>query len=159
MNPGFSLSADYLWPRNDGTLTHFLMDLICQSLLGPRSRWFTYLQSLPRETVDIAVFWGVGDAIETRTCTGSSRGCLDTDDTSSAIRTCQHQLILPNCPWCVWLDDNQNAQEWLQVTEIEREHLGLMVSTMCPCLVRSAVSFSKLYFFRVPICFHLAFIC
>ncbi|KAF8449112.1 hypothetical protein L210DRAFT_3523911 [Boletus edulis BED1] len=129
-------------PCGHGAHLSLALALYGELLLGPRSRWFSYLQSLPRETVDIAVFWGVGDVIETRTCTCSSRGCLNTDDTSSAIQVCQHQLTLPKCPWCVWLHDNQNAQEWLQVTEIEREHPGIMVSTMCLCLVHSAVSFS-----------------
>jgi hypothetical protein len=135
-------------PRNDGTLTFvtsLLTDstrLALSSLLGPRSRWFSYLQSLPRETVDIAMFWGVSDAVETRTCTCSARGGLDTDDTSSAADKFQRQVTPSQCPWCVWLHDNQNAREWLEATEIDREPAGLMVSPISLCWVQSAMSFS-----------------
>lgn len=98
-----------------------------QRLLGPHSRWFGYLQSLPRETVAIAVFWGVNDAIETRTCTCSARGCLSTNDTSSAADE-QRQTTLSKCPWCIWLHDNRHAREWLEATEVDHEQLGLVVS-------------------------------
>lgn len=137
-----------------------------QSLLGPRSRWFSYLQSLPRETVDIALFWGANDIVETRTCTCSTHGCLNTNENLGASD--KRQQVTPSqCPWCVWLHDNQDAREWLKVTEIDREQAGLMVSPISLCLVLSSSSphllssfFLFAWFLRHPVgCWDLSYPC
>lgn len=85
--------------------------------------------------MDIALFWGVDDVVETRTSACSSGGCLNTDEKSSASDERRRQVTLSQCPWCLWLHDNQNAREWLKVTEIDREQAGLMVSPISLCLV------------------------
>ncbi|KAN0088559.1 hypothetical protein V8E55_005616 [Tylopilus felleus] len=113
-------------PYGHGAHLALALALYGELLLGPHSRWFGYLQSLPRETVAIAVFWGVNDAIETRTCTCSARGCLSTNDTSSAADE-QRQTTLSKCPWCIWLHDNRHAREWLEATEVDHEQLGLVI--------------------------------
>lgn len=102
--------------------------------------------------MDISLFWGVTDVIETRPCTCSARGCLNTND-ASAVDICQRQNTLSQCPWCIWMYDNQNAREWLQVTEVDREQVGLMVSLIALCLVHAVVfscSSCFLFFSRVP---------
>lgn len=91
--------------------------------------------------MDIAVFWGIDDVIETRPCTCSPRGCLNTNDTSGAADKYQQQNTLSQCPCGVWLHDSQNARDWLEVTEIDREQVSLMVSLINLCFVHSAISF------------------
>ncbi|KAI9461470.1 hypothetical protein HD554DRAFT_1511990 [Boletus coccyginus] len=113
-------------PYGHGAHLSLALALYGELLLGPRSRWSSYLQSLPGETVDIALFWGVDDVVEIRTSTCSSRGCLNTDEKSSASDKRRRQVTLSQCPWCLWLHDNQNAREWLKVTEIDREQAGQM---------------------------------
>lgn len=86
------------------------------------------------------MFWGVNDVIETRTCTCSARGYLNTNDRSGTPD--KYHITLSQCPWCVWLHDNRNAREWLEVTEFDREQVGLMVSLIRLRLVHSAMSSS-----------------
>ncbi|KAH0836586.1 hypothetical protein J3R83DRAFT_8286 [Lanmaoa asiatica] len=78
-------------PYGHGAHLSLALALYGELLLGPLSRWFSYLQSLPRETVDIAMFWGANDVIEPRTCTCSAPGRLNTDDTPSLADKCQRQ--------------------------------------------------------------------
>ncbi|KAH7913068.1 hypothetical protein BJ138DRAFT_697390 [Hygrophoropsis aurantiaca] len=68
-------------------------------LLREESRWFGYLDSLPREIVDIALFWGEED-----------------DDDFS---------ICPTCSSCQRYQDGSAARRWLLSTEAGRGLKGL----------------------------------
>jgi hypothetical protein len=105
------------------------------SLRGQDSKWFGYLQSLPRETVDIAIFWGVKDVIDFKSCVCSSRG--DTVPSQSAIgddagnvgATCSNAEFPESAPSLQYLDGKQ-ARMWLSCTGAKKELNGLMVSTL-----------------------------
>ncbi|KAG9312907.1 hypothetical protein JVU11DRAFT_6340 [Chiua virens] len=130
---GIFLVGGYFWPLNHGTFTLVAWLLIWRSMRstlssfrGTHSRWFGYLQSLPRETVDIAIFWGVDDVIETRPCTCLPRGCLNTENESSPVGEPPQQMTNIQCPFCVRLHDGQTAKKWFGATEFDREQIGLM---------------------------------
>ncbi|KAG1876606.1 hypothetical protein DFJ58DRAFT_649721 [Suillus subalutaceus] len=99
-------------------------------LRGQDSKWFGYLQSLPRETVDIAVFWGVKDVIDFRSCVCSSRG--DTvpsksaigDDASNVGVACSNAEF-PECAPSLQYLDGKRARMWLSCTGAKKGLDGL----------------------------------
>jgi len=123
------------------------------SLRGQDSRWFGYLQSLPREIVDIAIFWGVEDVIDFSSCVNSSRG--RTVPSQSAVGndgdnvglTCSHAELPEYAPSLRLLDGKQ-ARMWLSCTDTEKELDCLMVSTpldslICVCVVPWTLRFDS----------------
>jgi len=101
-------------------------------LRGQDSRWFGYLQSLPRETVDIAIFWGVEDVIDFSSCAFSSRGRIAPSQTAVVsvggnVGT-RFPMELPEDTPSLQLLDGKQARIWLSCTEAEKELDGLMVS-------------------------------
>jgi len=102
------------------------------SLRGQDSKWFGYIQSLPRETVDIAIFWGVQDVIEPSSSVCSSRGC--TAPSQSAVPCVAGNVATGSTMECsehtpsLQLLDGRQARMCLGCTEAEKELSGLMVS-------------------------------
>ncbi|KIL00769.1 hypothetical protein PAXRUDRAFT_821352 [Paxillus rubicundulus Ve08.2h10] len=113
-------------PHGHGAPLSLSLALYCELLRGPKSRWFGYLQSLPREIVDIAMFWGADDVINTGPCTCPSRGCSNID--RDIVRGDTYHTPDAQCSACAQLHDGQNAKAWLEVTEAYREQVGLVVS-------------------------------
>lgn len=111
--------------------------LFAPSLRGQDSKWFGYLQSLPRETVDTAIFWGAKDVIDFRSCVCSSRGepipshSAIGDDAGNVGPACSN-TDFPECAPCLQYLDSKRARMWLSCTEAEKELDGLMVSTLSP---------------------------
>ncbi|KAG1781041.1 hypothetical protein EV702DRAFT_690450 [Suillus placidus] len=107
-------------------------------LRGQDSKWFGYLQSLPREIVDIAIFWGVKDVIDFRSCLCSSRGhtvlsqsANDNDirnDASHVGAACSNTEFPEFAPSLQYLD-GKRARMWLSCTGAEKELDGITVST------------------------------
>ncbi|KAH7926389.1 hypothetical protein BV22DRAFT_1009107, partial [Leucogyrophana mollusca] len=111
------------------------------AVYGKETRWFGYLQSLPRELVDIALFWGVEDVIGSHSCI--SRGC-DQNETSvqwamnlnrSGDTRDEHlgtdaDTNGPTCSSCRRLQDGKSARIWLRDTETEKELKGLLVCSI-----------------------------
>ncbi|KAF9221406.1 hypothetical protein BS17DRAFT_265146 [Gyrodon lividus] len=115
-------------PHGHGAHLSLALALYGELLRGPNSRWFGYLQSLPRETVDIAMFWGASDVISTGPCICPSRGCynaLSGDRDRPAEVTWDNEPDV-RCPTCVRLHDGQNAKAWLDVTDADVEQVGLV---------------------------------
>ncbi|KAG1746732.1 uncharacterized protein EDB91DRAFT_111339 [Suillus paluster] len=115
-------------PYGHGAHLALALALYGEILRGQDSRWFGYLQSLPRETVDIAIFWGVEDVINFRSCVCSSRGCIISsqsaigDDVGSTCSSAE----FPECAPSHQLLDGKRARMWLSCTEAEMELDGLM---------------------------------
>ncbi|KAI6112873.1 hypothetical protein F5141DRAFT_1003421 [Pisolithus sp. B1] len=102
-------------PYGHGAHLSLALALYGELLRGPESRWYGYLQSLPRETVDIAVFWG--DSV------ANSTSNKDSGDASHATcNVCQGDT----CASCKQIRDGRNAMAWLQVTEAIKELNDLM---------------------------------
>ncbi|KAI5995674.1 hypothetical protein EDD15DRAFT_2164752 [Pisolithus albus] len=97
-------------PYGHGAHLSLAVALYGELLRGPKSRWYGYLQSLPRETVDIAVFWG--DPVANST--------LNKDFGDASHATCNVSEG-GACASCKQLRDGRNAMAWLQVTEAVRE--------------------------------------
>ncbi|KAG1741063.1 hypothetical protein EDB19DRAFT_732191 [Suillus lakei] len=99
-------------------------------LRGQDSKWFGYLQSLPRETVDIAIFWGVKDVINFRSCVCSSRGrtvpsqSAIGDDADNVGAACSSAEFPERAPSLQYLD-GKRARMWLSCTGAEKELDGL----------------------------------
>jgi hypothetical protein len=73
-------------------------------LQGQDSHWFGYLRSLPEETVDLALFWGVSDEI------------------LAAQSDHDEPLGVENdFPGSLRFRDGQEAATWLTGTELEKE--------------------------------------
>ncbi|KAG2150214.1 uncharacterized protein EDB93DRAFT_1084426 [Suillus bovinus] len=116
-----------------GHTAHLALALAVYSeiLRGQYSKWFGYLQSVPRETVDIAIFWGAKDVIDFKSCVCSSRG--DTVLSQSAIgdhagnvgAACSNTEF-SECGPCLQYLDGKRARMWLSCTEAEKELDGLM---------------------------------
>ncbi|KAI6044194.1 hypothetical protein EDC04DRAFT_411841 [Pisolithus marmoratus] len=96
-------------PYGHGAHLSLALVLYGELLRGPESRWYGYLQSLPRETVDIAVFWG--DAV------ANSTPSKDFDTSHATCNVCQGGV----CASCERIYDGRNAMAWLQATEAARE--------------------------------------
>jgi hypothetical protein len=73
-------------------------------LQGKDSHWFGYLQSLPKELVDLALFWGIGDGMT---------------DTPSDVSEVDNQSAAGGR----FLDEQQ-AMTWITGTELEKEMRG-----------------------------------
>lgn len=102
-------------PYGHGAHLSLALALYGELLRGPESRWYGYLQSLPRETVDIAVFWG--DSV------ANSTSNKDSGDASHATcNVCQGDT----CASCKQIRDGRNAMAWLRVTEAIKELNDLM---------------------------------
>ncbi|KAG0709169.1 hypothetical protein DFH29DRAFT_886846 [Suillus ampliporus] len=118
-------------PYGHGAHLALALALYGEILRGQDSRWFGYLQSLPRETVDIAIFWGVEDVVDLRSCVCSSRGPTISsqsaigDDVDTVEFTCS-SAELPECAPSLQLLDGKRARMWLSCTEAEKELDGLM---------------------------------
>lgn len=92
-------------------------------LRGQDSKWFGYLQSLPREIVDIAIFWGVKDVIDFRSCVCSSRG--RTAPSQSAIGAACSSAEFPECATSLQYLDGKRARMWLSCAGTKMELDGL----------------------------------
>jgi hypothetical protein len=127
--PG-SLLSEYL--RDLGVsrvLNHFPCIMWVCSLRGQDSRWFGYIQSLPRVTVDIAIFWGIEDVINFSSCLGSSRGrTAPSQSAVDNVEPARSLVELPEHTPSLQLQDGKQARMWLSCTEAEKELDGLMVS-------------------------------
>ncbi|KAH7890690.1 hypothetical protein F5I97DRAFT_1798549 [Phlebopus sp. FC_14] len=99
-------------------------------LRGSNSRWSGYLQSLPRETVDIAMFWGVDNVVDLGLCTCSSCAYSRRHEISSGdqcpLEVTGDSRLDAACTACARVRDGQSAKEWLKVTEAERVLINLM---------------------------------
>jgi hypothetical protein len=73
-------------------------------LKGRDSHWFGYLQSLPKEPVALALFWGVGVGIT---------------DTPRDVSEVNNQSATGGC-----FLDGQQAMTWITGTELEKELRG-----------------------------------
>lgn len=105
------------------------------SLRGRDSRWFGYLQSLPRETVDLSIFWGVEDVIDFSSSVCSSRG--RTTPSQSAVGyvgPSRSPMELPGHTPSLQLLDGKQARTWLSCIEVEKELDSLMVSFSSYCI-------------------------
>ena len=105
------------------------------SLRGQDSRWFGYIQSLPRETVDLSIFWGVEDVIDFSSSVCSSRG--RTTPSQSAVGYVEPSgspMELPGHTPSLQLLDGKQARMWLSCIETEKELDGLMVSFSSHCI-------------------------
>ncbi|EGO22114.1 hypothetical protein SERLADRAFT_440135 [Serpula lacrymans var. lacrymans S7.9] len=126
-------------PYGNGAHLALALALYGELLRDVESRWFGYLQSLPREIVDIALFWGVEDGIlHTQDCTNrGSDTALSTARKFAENLTgargrhfredCAFEALESSgCSGCDRLRDGLVAREWLRNTEIEREVQGLL---------------------------------
>ncbi|KAG2056853.1 hypothetical protein BDR06DRAFT_952509 [Suillus hirtellus] len=122
-------------------------------LRGQDSKWFGYLQSLPRETVDTAIFWGAKDVIDFRSCVCSSRGgtipshSANGDDAGNVGAACSNTEF-PECVPCLQYLDSKRARMWLSCTEAEKELDGVMVSTLYPYVLICALCRGRFSSFR-----------
>jgi hypothetical protein len=73
-------------------------------LQGKESHWFGYLQSLPQETVDLALFWGVGNEI----LDGRADWSEGHNYSAGTLR----------------FRDSKEALTWITGTELEKEMRG-----------------------------------
>lgn len=94
-------------------------------LRGQDSKWFGYLQSLPRETVDMAIFWGVKDVIDFRSWeTVPSQSAIG-DDASNVGAACPNSEF-PEYTSSLQYLDGKRARMWLSCTRAEKELDDLM---------------------------------
>ncbi|KAG6333543.1 hypothetical protein ID866_5554 [Astraeus odoratus] len=120
-------------PYGHGAQLSLALALYGELLRGSHSRWFGYLQSLPHETVDIAVFWGNPDV-------GQTIG----NDYERASRVGSYSGRGISCYPCARIRDGQTARAWLEATEAEKELRDVMVS------LSINGSLSVLWCIRVP---------
>lgn len=90
-----------------------LLRPIRNRLRGEHSAWFGYLQSLPRDTVEIALFWGVDDAVGHRRRRAGDL-CESKSEFESAHGFSDEAANLRQ-------RDGHAAAAWLPGTQVERE--------------------------------------
>ncbi|KAG1785503.1 uncharacterized protein HD556DRAFT_1249754 [Suillus plorans] len=118
-------------PYGHGAHLALALALYGEILRGQDSKWFGYLQSLPRETMDTAIFWGVKDVIDFGSCVCSSRGetipphSAIGDDAGNVGAACSNTEF-PECAPCLQYLDSKRARMWLSCTEAEKELDGQM---------------------------------
>ncbi|KAL4062472.1 hypothetical protein J3A83DRAFT_4107244 [Scleroderma citrinum] len=104
-------------PYGHGAQLTLALALYGELLRGSESRWFGYLQSLPRKTVDIAAFWAAHVA--------NLECCVNPNAGQEGSVTCSIPLGT-NCSHCTRIHDERNARAWLGATEAEKELRNLL---------------------------------
>ncbi|KAL4072916.1 hypothetical protein V8B97DRAFT_276735 [Scleroderma yunnanense] len=105
-------------PYGHGAQLTLALALYGELLRGSESRWFGYLQSLPRKTVDIAAFWAAHVA--------NLECCVNPNAGQEGSVTCSIPLGT-NCSHCTRIHDERNARAWLGATEAEKELRNLLL--------------------------------